>query len=225
MITLKNPFSRSTTQPEPPSQPTPSVTAAIDALRGKQMLRGRTKARVESVTAELDTAELQLERARQALADDDLEDPTTAMESMAQAEERVRMLKSALTVAQHKDDEARAAEQDAKHAAEVEGKVAAVTHLKTVAEETDQKLADLERHLTSRLCPAIDGARLAMGPGIESNFVTKVTLEFGESLKRACRQLVKSSNLYSCLQDGKVFSSYVPDPESIRTQLVRERSK
>lgn len=50
MNILKNPFAKSTTPPGP------LATTADDAAKGKQLLRGRTKAKVETLTAELDAA-------------------------------------------------------------------------------------------------------------------------------------------------------------------------
>src|SRR5688572_9277773 len=84
---MKNPFAK--TSPEPTALP--SVPASEASVKGKQLLRGRTKARVESLRAELEAARLTLAEAEQAVGDRLVEelDITAATESMRQASDRV----------------------------------------------------------------------------------------------------------------------------------------
>ena len=69
------------------------ATTADDAAKGKQLLRGRTKAKVETLIAELDAARLTLAQAEQVLGErmDDARDTTAAAEQLKQAEDRVRV--------------------------------------------------------------------------------------------------------------------------------------
>jgi hypothetical protein len=57
------------------------ATTADDAAKGKQLLRGRAKAKVETLTAELDAARLTLAQAEQVLGErmDDARDTTAAI--------------------------------------------------------------------------------------------------------------------------------------------------
>jgi len=59
-ISLKSPFSKATTPTEPRGL---SAPAAEDAVKGKQLLRGRTKARVASLWADVETVQLAFKQA------------------------------------------------------------------------------------------------------------------------------------------------------------------
>src|ERR1043166_3528789 len=106
MLTLKKPFTKSS--PETPA-------AAEASVKGKQLLHGRTKARVESLTAELNAARQALTQAEQAVGEQLVEglDATASTDAMKQAADQVRILESALVVATQKDEAAHTALKEA----------------------------------------------------------------------------------------------------------------
>ena len=106
MLSFKNPFTKSTPAPEPPD----SSASAEDLLKGKQLLKVRTKARVESLEAELEAARRALSQQERHLGEllvDEL-DTTAAAESFKQANDHIRTLEAAVAVATEKDNAAQA---------------------------------------------------------------------------------------------------------------------
>ena len=128
MLSLKNPFARSTTPPSPAESLTHDVNDPNKVVKHWQLEQGRTKKRVEELRVQLETARLTLAEAEQAVGSRLVEelDVTTATETMRQASDRVRVLDAAVTIAIQKDNEAIAAlqqaERELKHAEQDEAR-------------------------------------------------------------------------------------------------------
>jgi phage-related minor tail protein len=107
MLTLKNPFAKSTPATESAGS---SMPEADKTLKRWELEQGRTKKRVEELTGQLDTARRTLADAKQAYGEREIEgvDTTEAEAAMQRAEGRVRAFEVALTVAKQKDDAAQA---------------------------------------------------------------------------------------------------------------------
>jgi len=102
-------ISPTSTDPMPASGS--SAPAADASVKAKQLLRGRTRARIETVTTDLEAARLAFARAEQLLGErmvDEGLDVAEVTVEMKGAKDRVRALESALAVAIQKDDAAQA---------------------------------------------------------------------------------------------------------------------
>src|SRR4249920_2936728 len=128
MLTLKNPFAK--TPPEPtPISPSPAAEASV---KGRQLARGRTRARFESLRAELEAARGVLAQSERVDAD---EDSTAVLQRMTRAEEDVRDKEKELTIAIRKDEAALIALKDAERLVAVETEAAACADLLALAPE------------------------------------------------------------------------------------------
>ena len=110
MLTLKNPFAKTA----PTDTPLPSPQAMEASVKGKQLLRGRTKARVESLRAEVATARTAVTDVKRTIGerrDSDL-DITAVTEELRQVEGHLQALEAALAFAIQKDE---AAQADLRH--------------------------------------------------------------------------------------------------------------
>lgn len=109
-----------------PIQPVPaSHSDAVKAQvvqKHREMFRGKTEAQVNRLTTELAEAHRALEQARHTLGErmSDGLDTNMALDELARAESRVKILDATLTVATQRDDEAQRALTDAKREAEIE---------------------------------------------------------------------------------------------------------
>jgi hypothetical protein len=224
MLTLKNPFAKFTSSPSPPGSSTPAVNDPHKAVKRWQLEQGRTKKRVEDLTVQLDAARLALAQSERVLGErmvDEL-DVTTDTAEMKQAGDRVHVLEAALAVARQKDEAAQADLKRAEHPVANDAKFAALSHLKhVIGPEMDQRCLDLEQFVNEKLVPALDHARLTIGLGIETNFLSAATLGFEHCLLRSCRALIKPANVYTVLLRDKKWSDYIPSPEDVITMRTR----
>lgn len=117
MITLKNPFAAKATPPPDDLAETESpLDAAERTVKRWQLEHGRTRARAEALTGELDTARADLAAATTAHGENLYAERDSTAEALAaqQAESRVKALDAAVAIAIQKDaDAARALEQAA----------------------------------------------------------------------------------------------------------------
>src|SRR5437773_6358307 len=98
------------------------ASATEASVKGKQLLRGRTKATVDRLTQQVQEAQHALENAKRAAGElvSEGQDATAAMREMRQAQDRLDVLEAALTIAVQKDESAQSALRDAQRQAKVE---------------------------------------------------------------------------------------------------------
>lgn len=165
-----------------------AVKAQVD-LKQKQLRRGTTRAKVESLTADLDTARADLAHATQAHGSALYEENDSTEEAAAaqQATLRVAALEAALKVAIQKDDEAARALEQAEGDLVIAEREEIHQHLCTMAGEAEElfiriKLfrAELVRELTA--LQELGGPSEKFGYG--SN---EIRLHFDEFMKLANR--------------------------------------
>ena len=215
MLTLKKPFTKSS--PETPA-------AAEASVKGKQLLHGRTKARVESLTAELNAARQALTQAEQAVGEQLVEglDATASTDAMKQAADQVRILESALVVATQKDEAAHTALKEAQSQIAIQAEVNAVAQVKTVSLKVDQMLVDLERLIVDQLSPAMNMARgILATSGIrdgELNFLPKLPSVFKQLLLLSTHTLTGEGFVPVNMRAYEKLSDVVPDESFIRSR-------
>ena len=160
-ISLKSPFSKATTPTEPRGL---SAPAAEDAVKGKQLLRGRTKARVASLRADVETVQLAFKQAERNVGERRAEelDVTAAIEELKQAGDRLRALEAALAFAIDKDDAAQRDLKDAERQASIEVEAAARTRLTALGPRGEEILA-AGRQFSTDVALGTDALRLAGG--------------------------------------------------------------
>ena len=216
MLATKNPFATT-----PPLASVPAVEAAV---KGKQLLRGRTKARVESLTAELNAAQRELAQAKHTLGErmaDEL-DITTATEAMRQVGDRVRVLESALAVARQRDDAAQASLKQAEEQVAIEAEVEVVARLKRVTLKADQLFVNLERLVVDELGPSLNEARGVLAKSAirdgELNFLPKLPLVFKQLLLLSVHTLIQEGFVPANMRAYEKLSDCIPDSEFIRSR-------
>jgi hypothetical protein len=216
MLATKNPFANT-----PPLASVPAVEATV---KGKQLLRGRTKARVESLPAELDAARLSFAQAEQTLGErmvDDL-DATTATEAVRQVGDRVRVLESALAVARQRDDAAQASLKQAEQQVAIEAEVEVVARLKRVSLKADRLLNDLERLVVDELGPSLNEARGVLSKSAirdgELNFLPKLPLVFKQLLLLSVHTLIQEGFVPVNMRAYEKLSECIPDSDFIRSR-------
>lgn len=193
MITLKNPFAKSTTTPGP------SATTADDSVKGKQLLRGRTKARVESITAENEADRIAAEQVKHTLSEQlgNEQDTTETMSELAQIEGRIRAREAVLAIAVEKDCAAQVALTDATRQAAIAADDEANTAFK-------ESVLELEALLFGAVKPAVDKvakARLVVrdrsgGDISTGSAILDFDLWFKVYLHRSCAALIPGSDSY-----------------------------
>lgn len=216
-ISLKNPFAKLTSA----TSPAPGVLNAEDYLKGKQMLCGRTKATVETFTADLDTAQRALVEAETAEGEClvDGRDAKAATEARHQADDRVRAAKAALSVAIEKNQIALTAKKQAATDAKRESLRALLVQLNDVGRTVDASIASVTQALDMvlPLMRAVD----AYGDS-EINYRNKnASLAFSERLLAACVPMPGCSiSLHVMRTPGKTWSDSLPTPDQA-DQAVR----
>lgn len=223
LSTLKNVI---TGKSSPPPVVAPSVTAAPDGVKAevekkhREMFQGKTKAQVQRLRAELDTAALAVKQAERTVGErrtDDL-DITEATEELRQAGDRVRALQAALNFAIQKDEAALAALKDAERQAAIEKEVDALAYLKlTVAPKVDDALDQLER-VTAELAIALDQARAMGAGGKHQTFLTEARLELQRFTNLALDPVTGLGKMPSRMMKYTRWSDCIPHPNSARTK-------
>lgn len=147
MLTLKNPFARSTPVPEPAGSSMPGVNDPNKAVKRWQLEQGRTRKRVEELMGQLEAARVALAQSEQTLGErmaDGL-DSTTATDAMKHAADHVRALAVALAVATEKDVTAQAELKQAERQVEIDAEDAACARLRARAAEGEAILKNLRQ--------------------------------------------------------------------------------
>ena len=220
MLATKNPFAKS----PPVTQPTPSVLAAEDLLKGRQLLRGRTRAKVDALKAQVEDARKSRADAKQTLGErmGDGEDVTSITRTVREAHDRLDALEAALAVAIQKDESALADLREAERQEKIEKEVAAVAHLKRVLLKVDQLFLDLEPLTVDEVSPALNAARLLLtASGMrdgELNFLSKVPLEFKRHLLCAVHTLIGEGFVPVNMNAYERLSQLIPDEDFIRSR-------
>lgn len=214
MNILKNIFAAKST---PPTDDPPETSSLVDdAQKAKERLeleQGRTRARMESLTAELDTARADLAHATQAHGGALYEEKDSTEEAAAaqQAGHRVAALEAALAVAIQKDDAAQAELQEAERQAERAADEEANLELKDATRELEAILVGLLKPSVDRVAKARltvknrSGADSATGSAIRD-----FDLWFKVYLHRSCAALIPGSDGYSVHIDkeGKLLRDW-----------------
>jgi len=115
MLSLKNPFAKSTPTPSSTESSMPAENDPNKAVKRWQLEQGRTRKRVEELVGQLEAARVALAQSEQTLGEriaDEL-DSTTATDAMKHAADHARALEVALAVATEKDATAQAELTDA----------------------------------------------------------------------------------------------------------------
>ena len=128
-----------------PARPlTPSTPdAAANTVAGKRLAKGRTRARVDALAADLDDARLASVQAHQQLGEcvNDELDVRAPTDALKHAEDRVQALEAALIVAKQKDDAAQIALKAAELAVTEEARQAARGRVTALAPKGEHLLA------------------------------------------------------------------------------------
>lgn len=217
MLGLKNPFTKSDppTNPPVPSEPV-SVDAAETAKKRWQLEQGRTKARVESLTAELDASQRAVDHARRILGERRVEgvDTAAATESLRQAEGQLREDQEALVVARQKDAEAQRALTDATRQTSIAADDEVVTAFKAAALKMETLLCGEMKLAADELGATLTAVKARSGSdgGVVSS-LKDFLLWFPVYRDRACAELIPSGRTYSQVLDEKkkTFSQWADD--------------
>lgn len=190
MLSMKNLLSRAhdkdLTAPALPAAPSPAAEALV---KGRQLLRGRTRAKVEALTAQLEAANASATQLKQRVGECvvDERDATTLMEELRQAEARVHALEAALAVAIQKDEDVQGQLRQAERQGLDDAVAEAETRLNARGPEGERLFTTLEE-----FCRAVardkEALRLArVAAGVEPHFVDVAELprEFGRAAARA----------------------------------------
>lgn len=190
-------------------------------IKGAELHRGRTKARLETLQGELDAArqilaELAAQEAERIVEG---EIPPTSGKEMQKAQDRVRQLEGALAVAQQKDVDAQSALERARLMAEIGEEERALGFLKyTIGPKVDRFFVELERLVDLELSPALNAARAAGGQGVHQSFLTDLTLGFEMHLLKAAKTLIPRGRAHIVMMGERKYSDLIPDPTSARTR-------
>jgi hypothetical protein len=202
-----------------------SETPATEAsVKGKQLLRGRTKATVDRLTGQVQDAQHAWENGKRAVGGlvSEGQDATEATQQMKRAHDLLDSLEAALVVAIQKDDAAKAALKNAEQQAQIEQEVEVVGGLKTAIEEWDHKVLDLERHTVDKVGLALNVAREVLSrSGIrdgELNFLTKLPLEAKRLLLFAVHPLTGQDFIPVNMRAYERLSQLIPDEEFVRSR-------
>lgn len=159
-ISLKNPFAKLTSATSPAS----GVLDREDSLKGKRLLRGRTKARVESITAENEADRIAAEQVKHTLSEQlgNEQDTTETMSELAKIEGRIRAREAVLAIAVEKDIEAQRALANAARQASIAAEAAARARLAALGPRGEEILAAVTQ-FSADMEDAADALRLAGG--------------------------------------------------------------
>jgi hypothetical protein len=157
-----------TTYPDVPGDQAGNNAAV--AKKGRELARGRTRAKVEELKGLLASArKLAVEKnqvAGQIVVDGD--DASMAISEAQHAENNVKILEAALAVSIQKDEAAQRELATAQQAAALEAKRQIVARVKALAAEMDARLADNARFVDGQLLPSIDAALEELRAGAKS---------------------------------------------------------
>ena len=213
-LSLKNPFAAKATPPtDDPTETGSPLDDAERTVKRWQLERGRTKARVEALQTEVDTARADEKHATQTegVAIYEGQNSTALANAAQQAGHRLAALEAALAIAIQKDDAAQAELQQAEHQVVV-----------SVDDEANEELKDatreLEAILVGLLNPSVDRvakARLVVKNRSGADSATGSALRdfdlwFKVYLHRSCAALIPGSDGYSVPIDkeGKLLRDW-----------------
>jgi hypothetical protein len=206
------------------TKPIVSVPALEAKVKGAQLLKGRTNARLESLTAERDAKQRELAQAEHTLGEcmaDGL-DVTTATEDVRQLGDRVRILESALTVARQRDAAAATSLKQAEQHLAIETETEVVARLKRVTLKADQLFVNLERLVVDELGPCLNEARGVLSKSAirdgELNFLPKLPLVFKQLLLLSVHTLIQEGFVPANMRAYEKLSECIPDSEFIRSR-------
>lgn len=179
----------------PSVQATAAAVEAQVSLKHKELSQGKTGAQVERLRAELETAQLALDHAEQAEGECEVDgrDATGATDARRQAEDRVRTVKAALSVAMAKHQAAQRALTDAKRAAEMEVEAAARARVLALGPRFEEVSA-LVRQLAMDTARELEALRVIGGGEKYSYSVNEIRMQFDLFLGLAKHPL--TSNAY-----------------------------
>ena len=190
-----------------------------DALKGAQLARGRTKAKVDSLqealTAAQSAAAVLAKEEADSVADSDVL-PTISSKALQKAQDQVRLLESGLAVARQRDQDAQTALERAQLLLSVAQEERAFAHLKNdVAPKADQLFASVQAYIENELVPAIDTARAVSGAGSHQSFLIDLTLGFEMLFLRAAQKIIPKGRAHVVSLGDRTFASLVPDPSTV----------
>jgi hypothetical protein len=189
-----------------------------DALKGAQLARGRTSAKVKTLeealmAAQAAAAVLAKEEA-DSVADSDVL-PTTSSKALQKAQDQVRLIESGLAVARQRDRDAQTALSHAQLLLSVAQEERAFAHLKNdVAPKADRLFAEIEVYI-EELASAIDGVRAVSGAGHHQSFLIDLTLGFEMLFLRAAQKIIPKGRAHVVSLGDRTFASLVPDPSTV----------
>jgi hypothetical protein len=216
--------------PKPPasvSASAPDSIAAQVVKKHREMSQGRTEAQVKRLRAELAAAERAFTEAETAEGECLVEarDATAATETRRKADDRVRAVKAALSVAIEKNQTALDALTDAERAEAVASDDADVATAKAAAVTLEEVLGGVLKNAVDELahCLANVKARSEGNPGVGSALID-FNLWFKVYLDRSCAVLIPGGRTYSQVldRDGKKFSEWVGAIEYAMTYRRRK---
>ena len=190
MLTLKHPFAH----------------ASEASVKGRQLLRGRTKAKIESLQADLEAARLTLAQAEQVVGDRLIEetDITAATEAMRQAGERVKTLELALIVAREKDAAAQDELQHAERQVVIEAEAAACERVLALGPRFEEVSA-LVRQFAVDMARETEALRVAGGNEKYAHPVRQIREQFEFFLRLASHP--RTTNFPSALKMYETFTA------------------
>ena len=193
-----------------------------NAVKGCELARGRTKAKVDSLQKALKVAQSAAETLAKEeadlIADAESPDALSAADSkkLLKARESVRQLEAGLAVAIERDQAAQTALEQAKLLASIAEEERAFAHLKNdVAPKADQLFASVQAYIESELVPAIDTARAVSGTGSHQSFLIDLTLGFEMMMLRAAQKIIPKGRAHVVSLGDRTFASLVPDPSTV----------
>jgi hypothetical protein len=205
---------------------TPDAVKAQVAKKQKELSQGKTRARVESLRAELEAARHTLAQAERAVGDQLVEglDATVATDTMKQASDRVRVLESALAVAIQKDEAAQADLKEAERQVAIDAEAAARASLNALAPRGEELLAAVNQYCAelARDKEAVRLARLAIGDERHSIDVAELARQFELFAARAANPLTGQGLLPSRLMR---FSSWSDCLAAVCGMRVRDEQR
>jgi hypothetical protein len=220
MLAAKHPFANT---PPVLSEKSP-LKAAVDVEAGKRLLKGRTRPRVETLTAQCEEARKSLADAKHAVGElaSEGHDTTAALRELRQAHDRLDALEAALETAIQKDADADAALREAASRVKVENEIEAVARLKTVFLKADQLLSDLEALVVNEVGPTLNAARGILSssnirPG-ELTFLAEAPLAFKQLLLLSVHTLLKEGFIPVNMRKYSRVSDCIPDTDFLRSR-------
>jgi ribosomal protein S6E (S10) len=175
-------------QPEIPLTPLPTHSAveAQVAKKSKEMVQGKTEAKVKRLTAELEAARIELEQARQVLGErmGDGLDTSVAMDAMTKAESKIRMHEAGLIVWKEKGEAAQAELKKAEHQVLIEAEAAACERVLALGPR-GEALFELVRQFAIDQAAAGEALRVTGGNDKYARPVSQIREQFDFFLRLA----------------------------------------